>query len=370
MKKLIMCLFTTIFLNQTVFASDLKELELSINEDKTMAIKIFESLENIDFTKVVFEDFEKDNFKYTKDNLKVEEITKEDKKEQIETLELILPKSDFDKLDNTKILQLFQDNLPYEKDGYKGILLKENSTLKVEPNKKESNTTYKTQTITLNEKKTYYGLESNDYGLIPKTIVKNGVTLNLVNANFISTNNEAISSIADTGVSTLYNCNAVYKCSYTKKIPNTKTKILDYKVTVQYKGEIAKEIFEKNIITVTYKGEKIADLTVPIVVATGTGATGIFGFVVFLFNKKNVKIYNLVNGTYQLIGKCKITEKNKSLNLTTISLKATSNIYKLKLDKNIAKKLNNQDISISLNNVTKLKKVEFNEENTYIDVVF
>ncbi len=415
MKKLIICLFTTMFLNQTVFANDLKEIELSINEDKTMAIKIFESLENIDFTKVVFEDFEKDNFKYTKDNVKVEEITKEDKKEQIETLELILSKSDFDKLDNTKILQLFQDNLPYEKDEYKGILLKENSTLKVEPNKTESNTTYKTQTITLNEKKTYYGLESNDYGLIPKTIVKNGVTLNLVDANFVSTNNEAISSVANTGVSTLYNCNTVYKLipktivkngvtlnlvdanfvstnneaissvantgvstlyncntvykgSYNKKIPNTKTKILDYKVTVQYKGEISKEIFEKNLITVTYKGEKISDLTVPIAVATGTGATGIFGFIVFWFTKKNVKVYNLINGAYELIGKCKI--KNNSINLTTISLKATSNIYKLQLDKNIAKKLNNQDISITLVNSTKIKKFDFNEENTYIDVVF
>ena len=141
MKKLIMCLFATIFLNKTVFANDLKEIELSINEDKTMAIKIFESLENIDFTKVAFEDFEKDNFKYTKDNIKVEEITKEDKKEQLENLELILPKNDFDKLDNLKILQLFQDTLPYEKDGYKGILLKENTTLKIEPNKTESNTT-------------------------------------------------------------------------------------------------------------------------------------------------------------------------------------------------------------------------------------
>lgn len=368
MKKLIMCLFATIFLNKTVFASDLKELELSINEDKTMAIKIFESLENIDFTKVVFEDFEKDNFKYTKDNVKVEEITKEDKKEQIETLELILSKSDFDKLDNRKILQLFQDNLPYEKDEYKGILLKENSTLKIETNKTESTTTYSSQTITLNEKKTFYGLENNDYGLIPKTIVKNGVTLNLVDANFVSTNNEVISSVANTGVSTLYNCNAVYKGSYTKKIPNTNTKILDYKVTVQYKGEIAKEIFEKNIITVTYKGEKISDLTVPIAVATGTGATGIFGFIVFWFTKKNVKVYNLINGAYELIGKCKI--KNNSINLTTISLKATSNIYKLQLDKNIAKKLNNQDISITLVNSTKIKKFDFNEENTYIDVVF
>ncbi len=32
------------------------------------------------------------------------------------------------------------------------ILLKQNTTLKIEPNKTESNTTYKTQTITLNEK--------------------------------------------------------------------------------------------------------------------------------------------------------------------------------------------------------------------------
>ena len=53
-----------------------------------------------------------------------------------------------------------------------------------------------------------------------------------------------------------------------------------------------------------------------------------------------------------------------------MSIKATSNIYKLTFDKSIAKKLNNQDINITLDNITKLKKLEFKEENTYIDVSF
>ena len=127
---------------------------------------------------------------------------------------------------------------------------------------------------------------------------------------------------------------------------------------------------KKNIITVVYKGEKLFDPIVPIAVATTTSATGIFGFIVFLFTKRNVKIYNLNNGAYELIGKCKITEKNKNINLNTISIKATSNIYKLTFDKSIAKKLNNQDINITLDNVTKLKKLEFKEESTYIDVSF
>ena len=64
MKKFIMCLLTALVLNTTIYANNLKELELSINEDKTKAIKIFESTEDIDFKNVIFEDFEKDNFKY------------------------------------------------------------------------------------------------------------------------------------------------------------------------------------------------------------------------------------------------------------------------------------------------------------------
>ena len=336
-----MCLLTAFALNTTIYANNLKELELSINEDKTKAIKIFESTEDIDFKNVIFEYFEKDNFKYSKDNIIVDRITKENKKEQQENLSIIITKFEKENLNNEQLLDLFQDVLPYEKEGYKGILEKDFFSLKVEPNQNESITTYSNKTITLTENKSYYGLESNDYSLIPKTITKNGITLNLVNANFVSTNNEAISSVANKGVSTLYNCNAVYKGSYNKKIPSTKTNILYYKVTLTYKGIISKEIFEKNIITVTYKGEKLKDNTIPIAVATTTSATGIFGFIVFLFTKRNVKVYNFSNGAYELIGKCKITEKNKTINLTTLSIKAKSNVYKILLDKNIAKKLNN-----------------------------
>ena len=57
MKKLIMCLIATFLLNQSVYASNLKEIELSINEDKTKAIKIFESTEDIDFKKLFLKIF-------------------------------------------------------------------------------------------------------------------------------------------------------------------------------------------------------------------------------------------------------------------------------------------------------------------------
>lgn len=370
MKKFIMCLISTLILNQNIYANSLKELELSINDDRTKAIKIFESTEDIDFKNVVFKDFEKDNFKYIKSHINVDRVTKEDVKEQQETLSIIITKEEKEKLNNEQLLDLFQNDLPYEKDDYKGILTKDIFSLKVEPSQVENNTIYTNKAVTLSENKTYYGLESNDYSLIPKTITKNGVTLNLVDANFLSTNNEAISTVADTSVGTLYNCNAVYKGSYIEKIPNTKTNVLDYKITVNYKGIVQKEIFEKNIITVMYDGEKITDLTVPIAVATTTSATGVFGFIVYLFTKRNVKIYNLNNGSYELIGKCKITEKNKTINLNTISIKATSNIYKIIFDKAIGKKLDNQDVNIVLGNVTKLKKVEFKEDSTFIDVIF
>ena len=305
MKKFIMCLLTTLMLNQPIYANDLKEIKMSILDDKIKAVKVFESTEDIDFKNVVFADFEKDNFKYVKDSINVDRITKEDKKEQTEVLSFILTKEQV--ADKNKVLKLFQEKLQYKKDGYYGLLSKDENTLKIEPNKIESNTTYKKQVITLTENKTYYGLESNDYGLIPKTITKNGVTLSLVNANFVSTNNEAISSVANTGVGTLYNCNTVYKGSYTKQIPNTTTKIIDYKASIEYKGNISKEVFDKNLITVSYVGDKIVDLTVP-VVATTSG--GILGGVVFLFVRRNVRVYNIINGSYQLVS-AKLQKKIK-----------------------------------------------------------
>ena len=366
MKKLIMCLLSILALNKTVFANNLVEIQTSITEDKTKAIKIFESYEEIDesnLKNILFEDFEQDGYNYIKNSVDIEKVTKTDTIKATETLDVILTKEEKEKLSNLEIINLFQDGLPYEKDGYKGVLQKDLASLKIEPNKTESTTTYTNQTITLNQKKEYYGLESNDYALIPKTITKNGVTLNLVDANFVSTNNEAISSVANTGVGTLYNCNAVYKGSYIKKIPNTKTNVIDYKATMEYKRDISKEIFEKNLITVSYVGNKIVDLTVP-VVATTSG--GILGGVIFFFVKRNVRVYNLINGSYQLIGKCKITEKDKTINLTHLSMKAQSNIYKIMIDNSAYKKLNNQEINITLNNITKLQKLQ----NQVIDVTF
>lgn len=366
MKKLIMCLLSILALNKTVFANNLVEIQTSITEDKTKAIKIFESYEETDesnLKNILFEDFEQDGYNYIKSNVDIEKITQIDSVNITETLDVVLTKEEKEKLSNLEIINLFQDSLTYEKDGYKGILQKDLASLKIEPNKIESTTTYTNQTITLNQQKQYYGLESNDYALIPKTVVKNGVTLNLVDANFVSTNNEAISSVANTSVGTLYNCTATYSGSYTKKIPNTKTNVIDYKATMEYKGDISKEIFEKNVITVTYTGNKILDLTVP-VVATTSG--GILGGVIFFFVKRNVKVYNLINGSYQLIGKCKITEKDKTINLTHLSMKAQSNIYKIIIDNNAYKNLNNQEINITLNNITKLQKLQ----NQVIDVTF
>ena len=367
MKKFLMCLFATFILQQNVYANNLKEINLSINEDKTKAIKIFESTEDINFKNVIFEDFEQDGFKYTKNSVDIEKVTKTDTIKTTESLDVILTKEEKEKLSKLEIINLFQDGLPYEKDGYKGILQKDLSSLKIEPNKTESNTTYTNQTITLNEKKTYYGLENNDYGLIPKTITKNGVTLNLVDANFTNTNNEAISSIANTGVGALYNCTATYSGSYTKKIPNTKTNVIDYKATMDYKGDVSKEIFEKNLITVSYVGDKILDLTVPAVATTSGGA---LGGIVFFFVKRNVKVYNLINGSYQLIGKCKLTQKDRTINLTHLSMKAESNTYKIIIDNSISKKLNNQEIGITLNNITKLQKLQYQQGSTSIDVTF
>ena len=312
---------------------------------------------------MLFEDFEQDGFKYIKNSVDIEKVTKTDTIKVLETLDVILTKQEREKLSNLEIINLFQDGLPYEKDGYKVVLQKDLSSLKIEPNKTESTTTYTNQRITLNQQKEYYGLESNDYSLIPKTVVKNGVTLNLVDANFTNTNNEAISSVANTGVGTLYNCTASYSGSYIKKIPNTKTDIIDYKATMEYKGEISKEIFEKNLITVSYVGDKIVDLTVPVVATT---SSGILGGVIFFFVRRNVRVYNLINGSYQLIGKCKITEKDKTINLTSLSMKAQSNIYKIVIDNNIYQKLNNKEINITLNNITKLQKLQYQ----IIDVTF
>lgn len=237
MKKLIFFIIFCMFLNNIslVFATENSTVE-AISTKETL-IKIYEFAGNIDYEPLIPSSLEHKGETFIKKDIKVEEEKRTENVDIVEPVEKIITESK-----KSKATNLFEKELNYNKNSLKGILKLDESSLKVVKNEVENITKYDTKKYTIYEDKTYYGLESNDYSLLPQTIIKDGVVLKLITADFVKTNSK------DT-----YNCNTKYGGTYNKQIPSTKQVVKNYKATVNYKGNIEKEIVYKRIVTVFYE---------------------------------------------------------------------------------------------------------------------
>lgn len=240
MKKLIFFIIFSIFLNSVsvVFATEQNNIE-AISTKETI-IKTYEFAGNIDYEPLIPKNIEYKKEIFIKKDVNVEEQKRIENVDIVEPVEKIISEND-----KSKAINLFEKELNYNKDNLKGVLKLDESSLKVVKNEVENITKYDTKKYTIYEEKTYYGLESNDYSLLPQTIIKDGVVLKLITADFIKTNSK------DT-----YNCNTKYGGNYTKKIPINKQIVKNYKASVNYKGDIQKEIVDKRIVTVFYEKEQ------------------------------------------------------------------------------------------------------------------
>ena len=237
MKKLIFFIIFCIFLNNISLVLATEQNTIEAISTKETIIKTYEFAGNVDYEPLIPNTIEHKKETFIKKDIKVEEEKRTENVDIIEPVEKIILESE-----KSKAISLFEKELNYNKDNLKGVLKLDENSLKIIKNEVENVTKYHLQNYTIYEDKTYYGLESNDYSLLPQTIIKDGVVLKLITADFVKTNSK------DT-----YNCNTKYGGTYNKKIPSTKQVVKNYKATVNYKGNIQKEIVDKRIVTVFYE---------------------------------------------------------------------------------------------------------------------
>lgn len=237
MKKLIFFIIFCIFLNNISLVLATEQNTIEAISTKETIIKTYEFAGNVDYEPLIPNTIEHKKETFIKKDIKVEEEKRTENVDIIEPVEKIILESE-----KSKAISLFEKELNYNKDNLKGVLKLDENSLKIIKNEVENVTKYDTKKYTIYEDKTYYGLESNDYSLLPQTIIKDGVVLKLITADFVKTNSK------DT-----YNCNTKYGGTYNKKIPSTKQVVKNYKATVNYKGNIQKEIVDKRIVTVFYE---------------------------------------------------------------------------------------------------------------------
>ena len=240
MKKLICILFCTVLLNNSVLASETIEETSFVTPTSTKETVIETYTFNgdvLDYENLIPNEITHNNETYLKKDIKVDEQIKTETMEKTETLEKIITDKE-----KENAITLFDKELNYNKDNLKGILKLDENSLNISKNQVENITKYNNKKYTIYEDKTYYGLENNDYSLLPKSIMKDGVVLKLITADFVKTNS------VDT-----YNAICKYGGTYTKKIPTSQEIVKDYKATVNYVGTVEKTVVESRNVTVFYE---------------------------------------------------------------------------------------------------------------------
>lgn len=87
-----------------------------------------------------------------------------------------------------------------------------------------------------------------------------------------------------------------------------------------------------------------------IIIVSGVG---ILVLLMYLLLKGNVKIYNYTKGKYKLIKKVNLKSKKLKIDITNKLYKIDTNMYRLRLNKAIYKKLKLKTLEIVINNVSK-----------------
>lgn len=228
------------------------------------------------------------------------------------------------------ILSNYELAIPYtDTEGYEGVLqIDENNVIISEKEKTPFS-------YTISESKLYLGLPSNDTASIPKSIEKNGMTLQLDNVSWEVTGSEhyGYSDIPKSYTATAY---------YTALA--TGSKASRFLSKANYVGEVHKETPGKSVYTIVYEGEKvIAPFNMkPLIVLLSIII--LLGTVIILIRKlrKNVTIYTIQDGVPVLYEKQRIDPKNPVLYLNHIG----NTGIRLVFDKSYLKKSLDQTIFI------------------------
>lgn len=345
----------------------LKNSNVSTENGKLLVTKIYELPAEIDRKDVIKQSYIEGDYEYVKIDIEETDIKDIDKIDISDTKTISTNTSN-----RNSVLGLFEYTLSYlDDDGYSGELQRQDDTLSI------VTTSTTTKWYTLNDTKYYYRLPNKDISNINKSISKDGITLNLIDIEWINTNNDNVNSNADTAVGSLYTCKADYSGKYSKKIAT------GFSATVNYSGYAEKEVVIGKLVKVKYLGEKIPEPeTIPMielqpaikvkkfnplpVVAGTTASGGLVGIILFMFFKKNVHIYNMQSGKYELIGKQRIKNINPNIDITPFESKITTNMFKIVIAKSLANSLVGKDITVSL----KDRQIHHTVLSSGVDYVF
>lgn len=227
-----------------------------------------------------------------------------------------------------EVIALLGNKLPYsDENGYEGELFLLPESLMI------SETGRAPYSYTLTDTKEFANLESNDMTFIPKTTVKNGLTLTLQNVDWQPSGGAGYNDFPGS-----YNAVAYYSTIASG------TKASGYSATVSFSGNVVKPLIGKSTYTIVYEGEQIIIPFnfVPLIIMGAIIAGCIVAVVMLWRVRKNVTIYTLQQGVPELFGKVRVSPKNPVLDLSRL----TDVGVRLVFDKRFVKSLYDQKVFV------------------------
>lgn len=298
---------------------------------------------------VILQDYAKDieiNGKlYTTSSVERNELSDNVKTESTQKTEILNTNNE------EKIKSHFGNTYLFEDEEYKGELPITNIEVKaIDQGSYEE----------IDEKKIdFEGYSQNDLNEIAKEITLNNTTYYLINVDWKP---EKIQVIDNQEVPITYQGTMTYQTVVTKKNPNK------YEVTVTYSGNVDKKdtMYEYSIFYQPIEQEVVEEKeeinVIPFIIS-GLGV-GIVAILVFL-GLGNIKVYNKTDKGNKLIGKFRISEKKKIIDITKYQYKTSSNIYCLKLNSNLYRQMKDKTIYIQIGKIK--KSVYINAQ--YIEII-
>lgn len=319
-------LLSVIFGNMLVSNATYNILK-TFEEEKTIKVNQIE-----DYKKSLEQEISKDGVTYKLEDIIEKENTKVVSKNKEVTKELIVNTND-----KYEVLNMFEQELNIENDGYTGTLKIDNSSVTIEPND-----SYREEYKVYYEEE-YKNVKSNELNNIPKTIKKDNVIYYLV---------DPVWEVSQTQIIDGQSVPVLYKGVMKYEAIKERTVVNNYIATVKYDGKLEKEVVDTVTLTMKYtevptqkseeKQETKSNGIIP-TVATGTGIIICSGII--FISRKNVFIYNYQNNNWKLVRKTRVKASEKLVDITPQN-NEISRKYKMVLKNELYTKWYGQNITV------------------------
>ena len=281
-------------------------------------------------------------FEYESADKKINEKTEEKDASEEETAESASKALE-------EVIKRFPSTKDYDKDGYKGTLTLDTSSISTQVKG------YTTKNYTISATKEYSGLIYADAGFVAQTAVKDGYTLPLTDINWTVM---ATALSGDSLVPTEYKAVATYAKTFSDKVPT------GYVSKALYKGKVTKTTADSVTYRITYSGKKIETgmpkllkgITFVIVLLLAGGAVWLL--ILFLKSKNGAEIYNLIDKEYICLGHQWVSRERPVIDLNEFEDMIQSNVFRFVIDKKTAAALFGRNISVTFKDVTVKHRIE------------